>query len=51
METARKLEGAVAPSRLGPPALKVWIGEGLEKAARQAWQESHTAYHDGRLPP
>ncbi len=42
-----ELERALEDSRLGPPALKVWIAEGLEEEARRAWQEFSPPVHKG----
>ena len=41
VHTAQELRIAVEASRVRHQAIKVWIAEGLEEAARVIWKESH----------
>lgn len=42
VKTSEELAEAVRVSERGLPAIKVWIHESLEDAARKFWEESHT---------
>ncbi len=41
--TPKELRATVLIARIGHPAITVWLAAGLEEAAREVWQESHSA--------